>query len=170
MICYGILIIEIANQYVVFRDDTALLLNTMLEVDAISPFPKNASRALLYKRGKHKTKFKLVIPNQTGEPDDLEQIFADSKFDFEHNEEMLNKSNEEFSILGVCDKTPNNYIALIPDDIYIAYKHMENSQYLIQLHYQLKQLILPDIAPLIMIPLLEILRTDISTYKVIEPY
>lgn len=99
----------------------------------------------------------------------LKPIFADSKFNFKHNEEAANKSNEEFSMMAVCNQTPN-YIALIPDDIYITYKHHQTSEYLIQVHHRLKQLILPDIAPLIMITLLEILRTDISTYKVIEPY
>jgi hypothetical protein len=169
MICYGELIIKISNELVVFRNGSALLINAMLEVDAISPFPKNVSRALLYRHGKQKMKFKYSTKTNLFGRNILKPIFADSKFNFEHNEKMLNKSNEEFSIMAVCNETPN-YIALLPNDIYITYKYLETSKNLIQLHHRLKQLLLPDIAPLIMISLLEILRTDISTYKVIEPY
>lgn len=173
MICYGELIIKISNELVVFRDGLALLINAMLEVDAISSFPKDASRAILYRRGKHKMKFKHPMEakcvDEIEHISELKPIFADSKFNFEHNEKMLNKSNEEFSIMVVCNETPN-YIALVPDNIYIMYKHHQISKYLIQVHHRLKQLLLPDITPLIMTPLLEILRTDISTYKVIETY
>lgn len=170
MICYGELFIKIDDEFIVFRSGSALLINSMFEVDAKSPFPKGAKKTLFNKRGKHKMEFRYTkSTNMAVHKRELIPIFADSKFNFDHNMSKLSESNNNFQIIGECNK-PLNYIALVPLDIYTLYKYKENTQYLVQLNYHLKEALLPDITPLIMIPLLEILRTDISTYKVIEPY
>jgi hypothetical protein len=169
MICYGDLIIKITDEFVVFRSDSALLINSMLEVDAKSPFPRRAKRTLFNKRGKHKMEFRYTkSTSMSVYKRKLIPIFTDSKFNFDYNVSKLSESNNNFQIVGECNQ-PLNYIALVPLDIYTLYKYKE-TQYLVQLNYHLKEALLPDITPLIMIPLLEILRTDISTYKVIEPY